>query len=1005
MVDPITALKIIFYIATGVASYKSYKKAKKLEKQANQLLIQKYGTGGGIPVAYGTRRIAGTVLYANTVNNRELFVVYALCVGEIQNISNIKIGGRPVSDRTVFDHHLQRNSNYYGSTTQEINNILANQDPPSKPRMVFNCHMGEDDQAADPMLVGCLTEWTSAHRLKGIAYIAANFDYDSGGGMFRGLPEITCDIQGKKLYDPRLDSTVTNGSGSHRIADKSTYEFTNNSPLVLLDYLTNTEYGKAIPTSSIDMQSFMDAADKNTTQQTITHSATVVRLSDDDTLRFENTSANADVFNAIKIGNQVTVAVSGTTYASGTVIGKSYNQRLDSFEKTYGESNASYSEPRLTINMIQLSEGAVTTTIGFTETPVTISVTETQDRFPFNGVIDTEETLFDNTKKILSNMRGIFTYTNGKYSLKIEDAEAVTLAIDDDDILDSGIKVSIENKEEKYNIVEVEFANAQKDYELDTIIYKHTSETVGQDYKYDDNGEELKLVIEMPFVTNANLAYQNAKASLLRSRNNKSISFTGTHKLLNVKVGELISVTNSQLGLSAEQYRVTKLSINHNLTVNVNAVIYQSDIYGYVTPPTENITIPDDLIDSFKADAPTSLNFVAKNTSTGVQPYLTWTDSTEYPSYEFRVVIKDSGGNVKYDGRTKNTFFNLTGIEVANGYVAEVSSLNTNYVESDATTYTFNNSVPPVQTGDLGDDAVTNAKIAVDAIQGDVIAAGAITESKIGSDAVTTAKLANDAVTADIIAANAVTTTEIADSSISTPKIVSGAITAGTISTGAVTADKVLANAITAGKIASGAVTTDKLDANAVTAAKIAANTITASQIAAGTVTATEIASNTITGTQINTDLLNVKHFDNVSTDIKSHLTTETFVPLLRYGEAIRGAGGTTTYTGSNSSFVPVTITQVRNNATYTAVLSAVLGDVNGGRVQYSLDNSTWTDASGGESNIYWNAGTYRGYVYMYQGQITTLSSTQSTVYWRVYFSGGYNHTHMQLHVTMDNTT
>ena len=102
---------------------------------------------------------------------------------------------------------------------------------------------------------------------------------------------------------------------------------------------------------------------------------------------------------------------------------------------------------------------------------------------------------------------------------------------------------------------------------------------------------------------------------------------------------------------------------------------------------------------------------------------------------------------------------------------------------------------------------------------------------------------------------------------------------------------------------------------------------------------------------------------------------------------------------------MPVTITSVRDNATYTAVLSAVLGDVNGGRVQYSLDNSNWTDASGGETNIYWSAGTYRGYVYMYQGQITTLSDTQSTVYWRVYFSGTYNHTHMQLHVTLDNTT
>jgi hypothetical protein len=710
--DLFSALKILFYVGSGVASYKSYKKAKKLEKQANQLLIQKYGTGGGIPVSYGTRRVAGTVLYANTINNRELFVVYAISVGEIHSISNIKIGGRSVADTSVFDHFIQRNSNYFGSTQAEIDRILANQDPPNKPRMVFNCHMGEADQVADPMLVGCVPEWTSAHRLKGIAYIACNFDYDSGGGMFTGLPEITCDVQGKKIYDPRLDSTVTNGSGSQRINDPSTFAFTNNTPLVLLDYLTNSEYGKSLPTSAIDMQSFITAANKNTTQQTFTYSATLQSLSSDGEMRFKKTAANLAVYNKLKVGNPITIKIGSTTYASGTVVGKTSNSRADRLEDAYDENHSEYQEPRETLYVIQLSSGAVTTAIAFNPTAVSIDITSTQDRFPFNGVIDTEETVFDNTKKILANMRGIFNYINGIYSLKIEDSEAVALSINDDDILESGIKVSIENKEEKFNIVEVEFANAQKDYELDTATYKHVSATSGQDYKYDDGGEELKLTIEMPFITNYNIVYQNAKAVLLRSRNNKTISFTGTHKLLYVKVGELISVTNSRVAMSAEQYRITKMTINNDLTVSVNAVIYQSNIYGYVTPPDENIEIPGDMVDSFKSDTPTNLNFVDKDPTTGVQPYLTWTNPTTYPAYEFRVIVKDSNDNVKYDGRTKNNFFNLTGLEVDNGYTAEVRSLNTNYVESQAATYNFNNSVPPVQNDDLGSGSVTDSKVA-----------------------------------------------------------------------------------------------------------------------------------------------------------------------------------------------------------------------------------------------------------------------------------------------------
>ena len=701
----------VLSVAQGI---KSYRQAKKLEKEANQLLIQKYGTGGGIPVIYGTRRVAGTVVFAETVNNRELFVVYALATGEVEDISDIRIGGRSVTDKSVFDHYLIRKTNYYGQTTQEINNILANQDPPNKPRMVFNCHMGEDDQVADPMLVGCVPGWTSDHRLRGITYIACNFDYDSGGGMFNGLPEITCTVQGKKLYDPTKDSTVTNGSGSHRQNDTSTHEHSDNSALVLLDYLTNPIYGKGIPYSAIDIQSFITATNKHTTTTTnISHSATVESIdANADTVRLVKNSSNKAVFNKLKVGNQVTITNGSTTYATGTIISKTTNTRFDDQEKDYRDSNPNYVVDYDNLLIIHLSDGAVSTGLDFTETPVTITMTETGKRFPFNGVIDTEKSIFENVKDINANMRGIFTYTNGQYALKIEDSESVTLSIDDDDILSSGITVNLESKDSIYNIVEVEFANAQKDYELDTTSFKHTSATPGEDYTYDDNGEELKLTIDMSFITSQAIAYQYARAILLRSRNNKEIAFQGTPRLLNAKVGELISVTNTELGMNAEQYRITEMTINSDLTVQVNAIIYQSNIYGYVTPPGETIDIPDDPVDSFRVDTPTNLNFVDKDPSTGVQPYLTWNNSSNYPAYEFRVVIKDSSSNVLYDGRTKNTHFDLSGIQVANGYTAEVQAINTNRVESEIATYNFNNSVPPVQNDDLGDSSVTDSKVA-----------------------------------------------------------------------------------------------------------------------------------------------------------------------------------------------------------------------------------------------------------------------------------------------------
>ena len=244
-------------------------------------------------------------------------------------------------------------------------------------------------------------------------------------------------------------------------------------------------------------------------------------------------------------------------------------------------------------------------------------------------------------------------------------------------------------------------------------------------------------------------------------------------------------------------------------------------------------------------------------------------------------------------------------------------------------------------------------------------------------------------------------------SSSTAPFIVSGGtvfIDSARIQDGAINTARIADAAISTAKIGDAQITTAKIANAQITTALIGTGQITTALIADAQITDAKITG-TLDSNKINVDTLNVKFFANTSSKIYNHLSTSTAVPLIRYGSAIRGAGGSTIYTGSNSSFVPVTITDVRNNASYTAVLSAVLGNVSGGSVQWSLDNSNWTTASGGESNIYWNAGTYRGYVYTYQGQITGLSTSQSTVYWRVYFSGTYNHTHMQLHVTMDNTT
>lgn len=59
---------------------------------------------------------------------------------------------------------------------------------------------------------------------------------------FEGQLNYSALIEGRKLYDPRLDST-NGGSGSHRLATPSTWAYSTNPSLALADWLYSTLYG------------------------------------------------------------------------------------------------------------------------------------------------------------------------------------------------------------------------------------------------------------------------------------------------------------------------------------------------------------------------------------------------------------------------------------------------------------------------------------------------------------------------------------------------------------------------------------------------------------------------------------------------------------------------------------------------------------------------------------------------------------------------------------------
>jgi len=103
-------------------------------------------------------------------------------------------------------------------------------------------HLGTASQTVDTYLTSVApSQWVSTDRLLNKCYIVLTLDLENQR-FIAGIPNVTADISGRKVYDPRKDSTVSGGSGSHRAATPSTWEWSDNAALGSRDYL-QAEWG------------------------------------------------------------------------------------------------------------------------------------------------------------------------------------------------------------------------------------------------------------------------------------------------------------------------------------------------------------------------------------------------------------------------------------------------------------------------------------------------------------------------------------------------------------------------------------------------------------------------------------------------------------------------------------------------------------------------------------------------------------------------------------------
>jgi len=185
-------------------------------------------------IVYGEAVVGGALVYFNTrtttisnVETKQLHMLAVVAAHEVEDITEVHLDDEILVAGTDFTWGGEPTSGDYATSSTADLAALK----------LFKQH---NTTSAYSELTANYPDITSAHKATGYASVLLRFSLNTySEELFEsGLPQkIRFKVKGKKIYDPRKDTTV-GGSGSHRHATPSTWEWSDNPVLCAYDYAT-----------------------------------------------------------------------------------------------------------------------------------------------------------------------------------------------------------------------------------------------------------------------------------------------------------------------------------------------------------------------------------------------------------------------------------------------------------------------------------------------------------------------------------------------------------------------------------------------------------------------------------------------------------------------------------------------------------------------------------------------------------------------------------------------
>lgn len=452
-------------------------------------------------VIYGEQRVSGPLLYATaTQDNKFLHLVIALAGHECESIDDVLLNDTVIPSADLDGNGLVTTGTY------------AN-------KVRIKKHLGTTSQTADADLVSEVAEWTTAHRLREIAYLYVRLEYDQD--IFpTGIPAISCWTKGKKVLDTR--DSVT--------------RWTTNPALILRDYLTDAKYGLGAAAGEID-DTFVNAA-ANVCDEMVTTAGLAVTVASVDTAAdtLDITGATSLV---LQTGDRVQVTTTGTLPA-GIAAATDYFVIL-TVHRGVGQIQLATTYA----NAIAGTALDITTAGSGTHTVTK----DAEPRYTANGFFSSDQTPAQTIADLLSSMAGRAANSGGTWRIRAGAWVAPTLTFDEGDMRGS-LKVQTRHgRRTRFNAVHGVYASP-----INSGIPTDYPPVTNSTYETADNGERLWFDLDLPYTSRPHTAQRLAKIALEQHRQEISVALPLNLTGLQLEVGDTMNLDNTRMGWSGKDF-------------------------------------------------------------------------------------------------------------------------------------------------------------------------------------------------------------------------------------------------------------------------------------------------------------------------------------------------------------------------------------------------------------------------------------------------------------------